>query len=132
MIDDLAGKPTGERIKILRERRGLSRPTLAGLVGMSASWLKDVERGRLLPPRLPTLVKLTEALGLGDVALLAGTDMRLGDAASIPMASFARIPHEAVPAIRDALRCSPSRTARFTSGHWPPGPRTRGACGMAR
>jgi transcriptional regulator with XRE-family HTH domain len=104
MFDDLAGKRTGERIKILRERKGLSRPTLAGLVGMSASWLKDVERGRLLPPRLPTLVRLVEALGVGDVALLAGTDMSLGDTASLPMASFARIPHEAVPAIRDAIR----------------------------
>jgi hypothetical protein len=26
MLDDLAGKRTGERIQILRERRGLSRP----------------------------------------------------------------------------------------------------------
>ena len=40
MLDDLAGKRTGERIQILRERKGLSRPVLAGLVGMSASWLK--------------------------------------------------------------------------------------------
>ncbi|QXJ21043.1 helix-turn-helix domain-containing protein [Actinomadura graeca] len=104
MFDDLAGQRTGRRIQILRERRGLSRPTLAGLVGMSGSWLKDVERGRLLPPRLPTLVKLAEALGVGDVALLAGTDMNIGDAASIPMASFARIPHEAIPAIRQAVR----------------------------
>ena len=39
MLDDLAGKRTGERIQILRERKGLSRPVLAGLVGMSASWL---------------------------------------------------------------------------------------------
>ncbi|WP_067460456.1 helix-turn-helix domain-containing protein [Actinomadura macra] len=104
MFDDLAGQRTGRRIQILRERKGLSRPTLAGLVGMSSSWLKDVERGRLLPPRLPTLVKLAEALGVGDVALLAGTDMNIGDTASIPMASFARIPHEAIPAIRDAIR----------------------------
>jgi transcriptional regulator with XRE-family HTH domain len=104
MFDDLAGKTTGRRIQILRERRGLSRPTLAGLVGMSASWLKDVERGRLLPPRLPTLVRLAEALGIGDVAALAGADMDLGDTTSIPIASFARIPHEAVPAIRDAIR----------------------------
>ncbi|MGD0608952.1 MAG: hypothetical protein ABSA53_35890 [Streptosporangiaceae bacterium] len=35
MLDDLAGKRTGERIQILRERKGLSRPVLAGLVGMS-------------------------------------------------------------------------------------------------
>ncbi|MGH3243972.1 MAG: helix-turn-helix domain-containing protein [Spirillospora sp.] len=103
-MDDLAGRPTGERIQVLRERRGLTRPTLAGLVGKSASWLKGIETGRRLPPRLPTLVRLAEALGVGDVALLAGTDMDLGDAASIPLASFSRIPHGAVPAIRDAVR----------------------------
>jgi len=75
MLDDLAGKRTGERIQILRERRGLSRPVLAGLVGMSASWLKGIERGTRLPPRLPLLVKLAEALAVGDVAVLAGIDM---------------------------------------------------------
>ena len=104
MLDDLAGKRTGERIQILRERKGLSRPVLAGLVGMSASWLKGIEQGRRLPPRLPVLVKLAEALAVGDVAVLAGTDMDLGGATSVPVASFTRIPHEAVPAIRAAVR----------------------------
>jgi transcriptional regulator with XRE-family HTH domain len=104
MLDDLAGKRTGERIQILRERRGLTRPVLAGLVGMSASWLKGIEQGRRLPPRLPVLVKLAEALAVGDIAVLAGTDMDIGGADSIPVASFARIPHDAVPAIRDAIR----------------------------
>jgi transcriptional regulator with XRE-family HTH domain len=104
MLDDLAGKRTGERIQILRERRGLSRPVLAGLVGMSASWLKGIERGTRLPPRLPLLVKLAEALAVGDVAMLAGIDMDLGGATSIPVTSFARIPHDAVPAIREAIR----------------------------
>src|SRR5437660_8839249 len=103
MLDDLAGKRTGERIQILRERRGLSRPVLAGLVGISASWLKGIERGTRLPPRLPLLVKLAEALAVGDVAVLAGTDMDLGGA-SVPVGSFARIPHDAVPAIREAVR----------------------------
>jgi transcriptional regulator with XRE-family HTH domain len=104
MLDDLAGKRTGERIQILRERKGLSRPVLAGLVGMSAGWLKGIEQGRRLPPRLPVLVKLAEALAVGDVAVLAGIDMDLGGATSIPVASFARIPHDAVPAIREAVR----------------------------
>ena len=104
MLDDLAGKRTGERIQILRERKGLTRPVLAGLVGMSGSWLKGIERGHRLPPRLPVLVKLAEALAVGDVAVLAGTDMDLGGAASVPVASFARIPHDAVPAIREAVR----------------------------
>jgi len=105
MLDDLAGKRTGERIQILRERRGLSRPVLAGLVGMSASWLKGIERGT----RLPLLVKLAEALAVGDVAVLAGIDMDLGGATSVPVAAFARIPHDAVPAIREAIRDQASR-----------------------
>ncbi|MGA2828825.1 MAG: helix-turn-helix transcriptional regulator [Streptosporangiaceae bacterium] len=104
MLDDLAGKRTGERIQILRERKGLTRPVLAGLVGMSPSWLKGIERGTRLPPRLPLLVKLAEALAVGDVVLLAGTDMDIGGATSVPVASFARIPHDAVPAIREAVR----------------------------
>lgn len=104
MLDDLAGKRTGERIQILRERKGLSRPVLAGLVGMSPSWLKGIERGMRLPPRLPMLVKLAEALGASDIAVLAGTDMNIGGAASVPVLSFARIPHAAVPAIREAVR----------------------------
>lgn len=103
MLDDLAGKRTGERIQIIRERKGLTRPVLAGLVGMSASWLKGIERGTRLPPRLPLLVKLAEALAVGDVAVLVGVDLDIG-AAALPLASFARIPHDAVPAIREAIR----------------------------
>src|SRR5256885_4589140 len=104
MLDALAGKRTGERIQILRERRGLSRPVLAGLVGMSESWLKGIERGTRLPPRLPKLVKLAEALGVDDVAILVGTDMDLANDVSIPLASFSHIPHAAAPAIREAVR----------------------------
>ncbi|MFI5781610.1 helix-turn-helix domain-containing protein [Nocardia sp. NPDC051570] len=104
MLDDLEGKRTGERIQILRERKGLSRPVLAGLAGMSGSWLKGIERGTRLPPRLPLLVKLAEALAVGDVVVLAGTDMDLGGSVSLPVMSFARVPHDAVPAIREAVR----------------------------
>lgn len=106
MLDDLAGRRTGERIQILRERKGLSRPVLAGLVGMSASWLKGIEQGRRLPPRLPLLVKLAEALAVGDITVLVGTDLDLGSAQAVPVASFARIPHDAVPAIREAVRAA--------------------------
>lgn len=112
MMDDLAGRRTGERIQILRERKGLTRSVLAGLVGMSPSWLKGIERGTRLPPRLPMLVRLAEALAVGDLAVLAGTDMDLGGATSVPVASFARIPHDAVPAIREAVR-DPLLTVAF-------------------
>lgn len=103
MLDDLEGKKTGQRIQVIRERKGMSRPVLAGLVGRSPEWLKGIESGRRLPPRLPMLVKLAEVLAVGDVAVLAGTDMDLGGVA-IPVSSFARIPHEAIPAIREAAR----------------------------
>lgn len=36
--------------------------------------------------------------------MLAGIDMDLGEVTSVPVASFARIPHDAVPAIREAVR----------------------------
>lgn len=104
MLDDLEGKRTGERIQTIRERKGMSRAVLAGLVGYSAEWLKGIESGRRLPPRLPVLIRLAEVLAVGDVAILAGSDMDLGGNITIPISAFARIPHEAVPAIREAVR----------------------------
>ena len=68
--------------------------------GRCVPWLP----GERLPPRLPLLVKLAEALAVGDVAVLAGIDMDLGGVTSVPVSSFARIPHDAVPAIREAVR----------------------------
>jgi hypothetical protein len=50
---------------------------------MSAAWLRGIERGARLPPRLPLLVKLAEALAVGDMAVPAGIDMDLGGAASL-------------------------------------------------
>lgn len=95
-VNDFAGKPVGERIQAYRERRGMSRPVLAGLVGRSPDWLKKVERGHLLPPRLEMLVKLADVLGLHDVAALIGDQ-------SITVTATLREGHEAVPAIREAI-----------------------------
>lgn len=95
-VDELAGKPVGERIQAYRERRGMSRPVLAGLVGRSPDWLKKVERGHLLPPRLEMLVKLADALGLHDVTALTGDQ-------AVTVSAVRREGHEAVPAIREAI-----------------------------
>ncbi|GLZ11333.1 hypothetical protein Acsp04_15680 [Actinomadura sp. NBRC 104425] len=103
MFDDLQGKKTGERIQIIRERKGMSRLIVAGLVGRSPQWLKDIEKSRRLPPRLPMLLRLADVLGVGDLAVLIGTDMDLHTAVSLPVSSLRRIPHEAVPAIREAI-----------------------------
>src|ERR1700680_4948612 len=64
MSDELAGKTIGERIQIIRERTGKSRPVVAGLVGRSPEWLKAIEKNRRQPPRLDMLMQLGEVLGV--------------------------------------------------------------------
>ncbi|GGJ98939.1 transcriptional regulator [Pilimelia anulata] len=86
---------TGERIKLCRTRAGKSRPVLAGLVGRSPGWLKAVETGTLLPPRLPMLTQLATALGV-PVAALAE------DARAAPV-SLSGPRHPALAAVRSAL-----------------------------
>lgn len=88
---------TGERIRVLRERRGLSRPVLAGLVGKSAEWLKKIENGERNLTSITLLVRLATALRLPDVAKLTGGDLR------VPVDAVGKLSHAAVPAIRDAM-----------------------------
>lgn len=95
-VDDLAGKSIGERIQILRQRSGKTRAVVAGLVGRSEGWLKRVEKGQLLPPRLDMLVKLAEVLGVHDLTEVTGDS-------SVPIGMLRRTGHEAVPAIREAI-----------------------------
>lgn len=104
-MDELADKTIGERIQTLRERKGKSRAVVAGLVGRTESWLKAVERGRLLPPRLDMLVRLAEAIGVRDLSELTG-DQRL------PLGLLRRSGHEAVPAIREAIENTPLAVRR--------------------
>lgn len=103
MMDDLAGKKTGERIQIIREAKGFSREVVAQLVGHSASWLRDLEKARRNPPRLDMLVHLAKVLQVSDVSILVGTDLNIPGETSLPLASFSRVPHPAVPAIREAI-----------------------------
>jgi len=94
--DNVAGQAIGERIQAIRTRTGKSRAVVAGLVGRSEEWLRDVERGRQGAPGLGMLLKLGQALGVrdlteftGDHELLVGLSRRAG--------------HPVVPAIRDAI-----------------------------
>jgi len=63
----------GARLRALRERAGKTRPVLGGLVGRSSDWVKALENGKLLTPRMPMLIRLAEALGLQDLAELTGS-----------------------------------------------------------
>ncbi|MFG2876870.1 helix-turn-helix domain-containing protein [Streptomyces sp. NPDC048337] len=88
---------TGERIRILRERRGLSRPVLAGLVGRSPDWLKKIENGDRELRSITHLVRLANALHVPDVATLTGGDL------SIPADAVGKLSHACVTPIRAAL-----------------------------
>jgi transcriptional regulator with XRE-family HTH domain len=86
----------GERLKYLRNRRGMTREVLAGLVGRSAEWVKAVETGRLQQPKLHVLLRLAEALHVRDLSELTGTQ-------GVPIRIFTGPGHPALPAVRDAI-----------------------------
>ncbi|MEU0531959.1 helix-turn-helix domain-containing protein [Amycolatopsis tolypomycina] len=92
--DDL---PVGKRIKLHRDRAGMSRPVLAGLIGRSAEWLKAVETGRLQTPRLPMLLRIAQALDLDDLAQLTGNGH------AVPVTVYAGPRHSALSAVQAAL-----------------------------
>lgn len=96
------GVPFGRRLQILRERSGKSRTVLAALVGKSSEWLKAIEKGRLLPPRLPMMLALAQALGLDDLSELTG-DERLRTV------GLGKAAHEQLSDVATALATYPVR-----------------------
>ncbi len=52
----------GKRVKHYRRRRRMTVEALAGLLGLSPSWVRMVERGKLNADRLGTLLDLARAL----------------------------------------------------------------------
>ncbi|MHC5903657.1 helix-turn-helix domain-containing protein [Streptomyces sp. S6] len=62
----------GQRMQILRQRRGMSRPVLAGFLDKSPSWVKQVEGGQIQVPKLPTILRIAEILRVRDLADLTG------------------------------------------------------------
>lgn len=61
-----------ERVRFYRNRAGMSRKVLGELCGRSEEWVKAIETGRLLMPRIPALIRLAELLGVHDLAELTG------------------------------------------------------------
>ena len=99
-VDELDGMSTGQRVRHFRQRVGMTRPVLGGLVGRSAEWIKAVETDRLLTPRLPLLVRLAEVLEVDDLARLTG-EQRL------TTATYTRGAHDALPTVARALATYP-------------------------
>lgn len=89
--------PIGLRIKRHRERIGMSQRVLADRVGRSTDWVKQVENGRMQPPKLPMLLAVADALGLADLAELTGN----GHAVSVTL--YAGEKHAALGEVQSAL-----------------------------
>ncbi|MFI6760606.1 helix-turn-helix domain-containing protein [Micromonospora sp. NPDC050417] len=87
----------GTRLRAHRERAGKTRAVLGGLVGRSEDWVKALEYGRLLTPRLPMLLRLAEVLDVNDLADLTGEQ-------SLPVASVTRAGHPAAEQISAAMQ----------------------------
>lgn len=87
----------GERIRLQREKKGLTRPVLAALVGRGPDWLKKIERGERELRSYTLLVRLATALGVDDLAVLTGGDSAPVPAESRPMLGY-------VGEVRDAVR----------------------------
>lgn len=60
----------GERVVFYRRRKGITQEVLAGLVGRSAEWLAQFERGARELDRLSTIVAIADALGIEPAKLL--------------------------------------------------------------
>ncbi|MFE3068541.1 helix-turn-helix domain-containing protein [Streptomyces sp. NPDC059247] len=100
----------GQRMQLLRERRGMTREVLAGLLGMSVDWVKDLERGRSRPPAVDVVFRIAGALRVRDLADLTGRPDQ-----SIDL--FVGPGHPQLAAVRQAVDAFP-----FTSTETPPRP----------
>lgn len=89
----------------------MSRTVLAGLLGKSPSWVKQVECGRLQMPKLPVILRIAEVLRVGDLADLTGDQ-------SMSVAMFTGPGHPRLPQVRAAIDAFP-----LASRH--PAPSTR-------
>lgn len=95
LSDDLS---FGEKVKVLRESRGMSRATLAQLCDRGPDWLKKIESGERELNHHGQLLRLAAALQLSDLSLLTGNEN--GPAMPVPLG---RLNHPAMPDIWAAV-----------------------------
>ncbi|MFG2197173.1 multiprotein-bridging factor 1 family protein [Streptomyces sp. NPDC048639] len=93
--DDLS---TGERIRVLRESRGMSRPVLAGMCGRGPDWLEKIESGERELRSDSLLLALAAALQISDLSVITGGTPEV--AQPVPLG---RLNHPSMPAIWAAV-----------------------------
>nr|WP_037829974.1 helix-turn-helix transcriptional regulator [Streptomyces sp. NRRL S-325] len=120
----------GQRLQILRTRRGMTRDQLGGLMGRSGSWVKGIETGRRGIPRLEVVLRLAEVLRVRGLADLTGDQSvrvdlfvgpghpRLGAVRAAVDAFPVAGQDEAAPTVEHlAARLARAWSARHTSPH---------------
>ncbi len=68
---------TGQIIRRLRKKRGLTQEVLSGLAAISRSHLAEIERGRT-NANVETLWKISEALGMRCSDLIRAVEQTIG------------------------------------------------------
>jgi predicted ATPase/DNA-binding XRE family transcriptional regulator len=102
--------PFAATLRRYREAAGLSQEALAEKAGLSARGVSDLERGLSRVPRLDTLTRLAEAMGLGQSdreALLRASGRLSGDGsrlAAVPPGQDASPPPSGLPSFLTRLR----------------------------
>lgn len=94
--DERETPSVGDRIRILRQRRGLTQVTLAAMCGRGEDWIKRIENGKR-GTTLSQLARIAHALGVTDLSDLTGADI------GMPVVS-GRAVHDAVSPIRHIVR----------------------------
>ncbi|MGW0552553.1 helix-turn-helix domain-containing protein [Streptomyces altiplanensis] len=90
----------GQRVQILRTRKGMTREQLGGLMGRSGSWVKGIETGRLKTPKLEVILRLAEVLRVRDLSDLTGDQ-------SVHVSLFTGPGHPRLPAVQAAINRFP-------------------------
>ncbi|WP_406331491.1 helix-turn-helix domain-containing protein [Streptomyces sp. NBC_00203] len=98
----------GQRLQILRTRKGMTRDQLAGLIGKSGSWVKGVETGRLRTPKLEVILRIAEVLRVRDLSDLTGSQ-------SMHVDLFTGPGHPRLAAVKAAVDVYPLTTQREAS-----------------
>ncbi|MFF7980127.1 helix-turn-helix domain-containing protein [Streptomyces sp. NPDC007901] len=98
----------GQRLQMLRTRKGITRDQLGGLLGKSGSWVKGVETGRLKTPKLETVLHIAELLRVRDLSDLTGNQ-------SVHVHLFSGPGHPRLAAVKAAVDAFP-----LTSRHEAP------------
>lgn len=98
-MDIPAELTTGERIRVLRESRGMSRPVLAGMCGRGADWLKKIESGERILRSHTLLLQLASALQVADLSVITGA----ADGSPAQPVPLGRLSHPGMPDIWSAV-----------------------------